>query len=267
MKTLFLGNCQINAMRGICREMFPDRAVDFQTITPFWGTFDEAKTRELLAGADLVVSQAIANPTTTFNTADVRAATKGQVVFMPYVYIDGIASLEIIASKGKSVIKGASQVLAGQEGRKLIHIFNDYCEGRIDMACEARVISSLEKMAEKEAADCDVTISDYLQDTWRRQPTLYGINHPTQPVVFEMFRRLCQHLGWRYDDALAADPVAWGRRALPLGQRALSPNDVRTLGLQYPADTHWYGQAHKLINLAMKAAEREAAASETAGAA
>ena len=72
MKVFFLGNCQVNAMRGLCREMFPSLKASFQTITPYWGQFDEDATRQELAEADLVVSQAIANPTTTFNVDDVR---------------------------------------------------------------------------------------------------------------------------------------------------------------------------------------------------
>ena len=51
------------------------------------------------------MSQAIANPTTTFNVQDVRDSTNAEVVFVPYVYVDGISSLEIIASKGKLVIR------------------------------------------------------------------------------------------------------------------------------------------------------------------
>ena len=66
MKVFFLGNCQVNAMRGLCREMFPAMKASFQTITPNWGTFDEEETRRQLAEADVVVSQAIANDTTTF---------------------------------------------------------------------------------------------------------------------------------------------------------------------------------------------------------
>ena len=264
MKVLFLGNCQVNALRGLFREMYPQQAADFQTITPFWGKYDEAQTRALLADANLVISQAIANPDTPFNTRDVLASTKGEVVFVPYIYVDGLASLEIVASKGKTVIKGADVLLDGQAGRKPIHIFQDYCDGQIDMQCSARVNASLVKMAEKEAADCDLVISDYLRETWRKQPTLYGINHPTQDVVFEMFRRLCDHVGWVYDPALRDDPIAWGRRALPLGQRSLTPYDVAAMGLQYPADSHWYGQAYKLINLAIKAAERDTAFAKAA---
>ena len=255
MKVFFLGNCQVNAMRGLCREMFPSLKASFQTITPYWGQFDEDATRQELAEADLVVSQAIANPTTTFNVDDVRSSAQGDVVFVPYVYIDGIASLEIIASKGKSVIRGAEQLLRGQEGRKPVKIFNDYCEGVIDMECEARVLGAIARIAEKEAADCDITISDYLDKTWRKQPTLYGMNHPTQAVVFEMFKRLCEKVGWDYDEDHQNDPIAWGRRALPASQRGFTPNDAKTLGLEYDCDTHWYGNSYKLLQLALKAQE------------
>ena len=101
MNVFFLGNCQVNAMRGLCREVFPAMKASFQTITPYWGTFNEDETRRQLAEADVVVSQAIANDTTTFNVNDVHASATGDVIFVPYVYIDGIASLEIIASKAR----------------------------------------------------------------------------------------------------------------------------------------------------------------------
>lgn len=245
-------------MRGLSREMFPTLRADFQTITPYWGVFDEALTRSKIAEADIVVSQAITNPGTTFNVADVRAAAGPKAVFIPYVYIDGVASLEIIASKGKSVIKGAAQLLRGQEGRNPVKIFEDYCMGRIDMENVARVQSSIAKIREKEQETCDIAISDYLAETLTIQPTVYGINHPTQHVVFEMFARLCRHLGWTYDPGHKKDPIVWARRALPSSQRALTPVDAGVLGLKYGYDTHWYGQGHKLMQLALK--ERDLAA-------
>lgn len=242
-------------MRGLCREMFPDIKVSFETITPYWGDYDEGRTRQLLSEADLVISQAISNPDTTFSVADVQKSTSGDVVFIPYVYVDGIGSLEAVASKGKSVIRGMQQLLRDHEGRKPIRIFEDYCAGRIDMEAEDRILSSIAKIAEKEIAHCDIAISDYLSETWRKQPTLYGINHPTQHVLFEMFRRICEHVGWKYDPTHKDDPIVWGRRALPCGTRSLTPLDAQRLGLAYSADTHWYGQAYKLVNLAIKARE------------
>lgn len=87
------------------------------------------------------------------------------------------------------------------------------------------------------------------------------MNHPTQTVVFEMFKRLCEKVGWDYDEDHQNDPIAWGRRALPASQRGFTPNDAKTLALEYDCDTHWYGNSHKLLQLALKAqenAQREA---------
>ena len=253
---LFLGNCQINAMRGIARGMFPNMPCDFRTITPYWGTFDEPEIRARLARADLVISQAIANPQTPLNVADVRAATAGQVVFMPYIYIDGIAGLEIVASKGRSVIKGGDAILDAWQGRKTIKVLEDYVAGRIDLQNAARVTASLQKLAANEAAHCDIVISDYIAATLRDEPALWAINHPTQHILFEAFRRLCDHVGWQYDPRFRDNLVAWDQRALPKSTRALSPYDVEALGLSYRHDSHWFGQANKMITQAIKQAEQ-----------
>lgn len=256
MSILFLGNCQVNAMRGISREMFPQMKVNFRTITPYWGNFEEVPTRDELAEADLVIAQAIENPETTFNRQDVIDTATGDVIFVPYIYVDGLASLEIVASKGRSVIKGAELVLEGQEGRKPIHIFDDLCRGNIDMQNQARIDMSLKKMAEKEEAGCDLTISEYIAETYRERPSFYGINHPAQHILFELFRRLCRELDLPFSEEVMNDPVTWGRRALPASQRAFTPADARVLGTKYECDPHWYGQAFKLLNLALKAREK-----------
>lgn len=263
MDVFFLGNCQVNALKGICREMHPKMRVGFGTITPYWGTFDAPAVEAAIAEADLVVSQAIANPGARFNIAEMRERAAGKLVLVPYVYVDGLAGLEIIGSKGRSVVKGAAELLAGQEGRRALHVFQDLIAGKIDMRNRARVEASIARMAEKEAEAGAVPISDYLAATWAEAPFLFGINHPTQRVVFELFRRLCDVTGWRYDAAVAADPVAWGRRALPASQRAFTAADAAALGVRYAPDSHWYASAHKLVEIAMAKAAREAR-SETA---
>lgn len=124
------------------------------------------------------------------------------------------------------------------------------------------MLVSIERIAEKEDAECDIIISDYLAETWRKQPTLYGMNDPTQPVFFEMFRRLCDKVNWTYDPDYQNDPVAWGRRALPTSTRSFTPNDKASMNISYGCDTHWYGQGYKLWNLALKAQEKAAAEAE-----
>ena len=123
------------------------------------------------------------------------------------------------------------------------------------MQCQRRVLSSIERIREKEVEECDITILNYLFDTWRKQPTLYGLNHPTQPVVFEMFRRLCEKAAWDYNADHQNDPIAWGRRALPASQRSFTPNDAKVMGIEYPCATHWCGDWYKLLQLALKVQE------------
>jgi hypothetical protein len=75
-------------------------------------------------------------------------------------------------------------------------------------------------------------------------------------VVFELFRRVCEVVGWKYDPKVADDPVVWGRRALPASTRAFTPVDAAGLGVKYGPDSHWYAAAHKLVEQAMKNAAR-----------
>lgn len=259
MDVYFLGNCQVNAMRGLCRDMFPKMKADFGSITPYWGVHDAAATEAAIEKADIVVSQAIFNTEARFNVEEMKARAGNRVVFVPYVYVDGIAGLEIIGSKGRTVIKGAPELLAGQEGRRSLHVFQDLCAGKIDLRNRQRVTASIMRMAQKERESGGVKIADYLAETWAEASFLYGINHPTQRVVFELFRRLCDVVGWRHDPRVTEDPVVWGRRALPASTRAFTPADVAALGVAYGPDSHWYAAAHKLVEQAMKIAAREAA--------
>ena len=258
MDVYFLGNCQVNALRGLCRDMFPRMKADFGSITPYWGIHDAAATEQAIEKADIVISQAIANPAARFNVEEMKARAGNRVVFVPYVYVDGIAGLEIVGSKGRTVIKGAEHLTAGQDGRRALHVFQDLCAGKIDLHNRARVTASIARMAQKEAESGGVRIADYLAATWDEAPLVYGINHPTQRVVFELFRRVCDVVGWTYDPKVAEDPVVWGRRALPASTRAFTPVDAAGLGVKYGPDTHWYAAAHKLVEQAMKNAARTA---------
>ena len=252
MKVFFLGNCQINAMRGLFREHFPRLQADFLSITPHWGHFNAERAEELIAQADLVVAQAVTNPDTKFNAGEIEERSDYRAVFLPYVYLDGIAGLEMVSSKGQSLVRGGAELLDDWADERPIDIYTAYCEGRIDLKNEDRLARSFARIRAAEDAWCEVRISDYLEDRMNVAPLLYAINHPVQHVLHEMFRRLCRLLDLSPDPALFRDPVLFGRRALPPALRALSPMDVDRLGLGYAADPHWYGDGHKLMTLALK---------------
>ncbi len=100
MDVYFLGNCQVNALRGLCRDMFPRMKADFGSITPYWGIHDAAATEQAIERADIVISQAISNPAARFNVEEMKARAGNRVVFVPYVYVDGIAGWRSSDRKG-----------------------------------------------------------------------------------------------------------------------------------------------------------------------
>ncbi len=255
MSIVFLGRGQMNALRGISRDMFPKMPVKFRSISPEWGSFDEAGTRKDLAGADLVVAQAVEGSTTFFNSQDLMQATSGDVIFVPYIFVDGIASLESYGLRGGSKILGSEQVLDGQEGRSHADIFDDLCRGHIDMQNRTRIDASLTEMSKMEEAVCDLQITDYIAETYRDKPSFFGVDQPAPHILFEVFRKLCAEMALEFDKSFGRDPVMIGRHALPLVQRAFTPVDVEALKIQYGCDPHWYRQASKLLTLVLNSRE------------
>lgn len=253
MSIVFLGRAQMNAMRAIWRDMFPKMPVKFRAISEDWGSFDEAATRRDLADADLVVAQAEDDAAAVFKSDTLIEATSGDVIFMPYVHLDGLASLE--ASGGAGIL-GAEQVLDGQDGRRQADIFDDLCRGRIDMQNQARVDASLARMRASEATVCDLGISDYIAETYRIKPSFFGADHPAQHILFELFRRLCSEMALDFDQSMLDDPVFHGRHALPITQRAFTPVDVDRLELDYGCDPNWYKQTQKLLTQVLKSREQ-----------
>ncbi|WP_372887175.1 hypothetical protein [Shimia sp.] len=257
MSMVFLGKAQLNALRAISRDIFPEMPVRFRSISDDWGSFDEEATRSDLAEADLVVAQAITDPDAVFNTADLMATTTGDVIFLPYLHVDGLASLELDPAQGR--VLGAEQLLEGQAGRDQAEIFDDFCRGRIDMGNQARIEASLTRMGELEASVCDLAISGYIAETYHDKRSFFGVDHPAQHVLFELFRRLCAEMALEFDRGVFDDPVFHGRHAMPYGQRAFTPVDVGRLGLAYECDPHWHRQAQKLVTQVVRESQLEEA--------
>ena len=101
-------------MRGLYREMFPAMKTSSQTITPYWGTFDEDETRRQLAEADVVVSQAVANDTTTFNANDVRASATGDVIFVHMFILTGSRRLRLLRPRARQSFAAQTCCLRGK---------------------------------------------------------------------------------------------------------------------------------------------------------
>lgn len=250
MKIYFLGNCQTNALQGILKDVTPIRPA-FGSITEFWGNHNLEDIERNLDAADVVVAMAVENPEHRYSADRLRARLGARLVLHPYVYVDGLASLEKISSKGQSVIRGAEHLQASDLWPDRIALIKSFTQGDIDMKQKERLSASLARISGAEDKFCDVGISDYLWETYTSRPSQYALNHPTQHVMFELFDRLMRHLDITPDPERRADPLIWAKRALPVNDRSLTPYDVSVHGLSYSADDHWYPRAIRLVQLAV----------------
>lgn len=253
MSLFFLGNCQANALRGLVNDTTKTRSA-FASITEYWGVYDESAIDHALDAADTVVAQAIGNSDHRYSAAKLRQRFGDRLLLVPYIYLDGIASLKLISSKGRATLRGLDELKAHPAWPNQPKLHRAYANGQIDMNLAARLERSFRTISEVEAQFCDIKIHDFLLENYREYPVLYAINHPTQIVLAEMLKQLCDKLDLSPSPGSLDDPLIWAKRALPRAQRSVSINDANELGLKYEPDSHWFSEAGKLIGWAIKKA-------------
>lgn len=251
MRLYFLGNCQTNALQAITKDVTNIRP-EFGSITEYWGPYNLEKTEEALQSAEAVIAMAVLNQDHPFSADKLRTRLGDRLILIPYIYVDGLASLEKISSKGTSIICGADELKRSELWPHKTKLLNAFIRGEIDMRVTERFSESLTRIADTEVKWCDVVISDYINETYRDKPLLYAINHPTQHVLFELWSRVAVALNIVPDQARFNDPITWAKRALGAADRSLTPYDVSAHGLNFRENDHWFGQAARLIHLAVE---------------
>lgn len=226
------------------------------------GRWESAALRGL-ERADIVVMQATAGPAAGPSVEEVRQATQGEVIVLPEIVLDGIASLERDGPGETGAILGADEFLRATRGLDRAEGLRRFLAGEIDMRQTARLAASIARLRRLEQAVCDLRVTDAIEEMLRERPVVYGCAAPTQDLLFRLFERLCDYLGVEPDAGMPWDPAFHGSLALPRGARAFTPWDVRALGLGYPPDTHWYSQAVTLAQRVWRMAEEARGGSRT----
>lgn len=248
VRVQFVGNLQCGRLQSMFQRSLPSGRAGFIPTAPDNPRMAPDMLCAALEAADIVVVQAQLQPGAGLTAEAARQLTAGEVVVIPEVRLDGIASLERDGPGEESAILGEDVLVAAAGGLARPTLMRRFLAGEIDMAQEARLAAALARLRAVEAG-CDVAIAATIADMIRDTPVLYGVASPTQPVLFRLFERLCDYLGLDPDPRLPRDPAFFGSLALPKGFRAFTPWDVRALGLAYEADSHWHGAAAKLANL------------------
>jgi len=247
MRVQFIGNAQFAKLQAMFRRSVPECVSAHSLIANGQAGPDSDQIRRA-AQAEIVVIQATASPRSAALIRSMRENLASEIVALPLIAIDGIASLEQETFGDRTVIWGADALLEAARKRDRATLLRDFLAGEIDMRQESRLEASLGWLRSVEAEQCDVTISDVIADLLHERPLVYGMRAPTQFLLYRLFERLCNYVGVDPDPTMPWDPVFDASLALPPGQRAFTPWDVRALGLGFEPDSHWYLQAVKLVN-------------------
>lgn len=256
MRVHFVGNSQASRLLAMFQRSVPGSRASLTLVAPDRPGSDP---RPAFEAADIVILQVGTDPAPGLAPETVRGATAAEVIALPGIFLDGIASLEREGASEAAPLLGEAELLAGARGLDRPGALRRFLAGEIDMGQEARLARSLARMRAVEAAACDIRISDMIEDSLRASPVVYGASAPTQTVLFRLFERLCDYLGIEPDAGMAWDPAFCGSLALPRSLRAFTPWDVRALGLAYEADSHWHAQAVTLVHRALRAADERRA--------
>lgn len=265
MRVHFIGGAQMAKYQAMLRRSLPTSVSRFSEHSPRLADFEAAGLSGALERADIVVIELSALGDPALRRKTLAGLTEAEIIAMPELRLDGIASLELETSpEDGTVIHGLDALLGEGAEQDRAELMQRFVRGEIDMQQGARLSASLDALRALEDAHCDVRVSGVIAENLREIPVVYGIASPTQSVLFRAFERLCDYLGIDPDPTMSWDRVFAASLALPMGLRSFTPWDVKAHALPYEPDTHWYPQAQKLVNRAWQLS-RQAGMSERAG--
>lgn len=246
---LFLGNCQMSKYRQFYNDTNAGvRSSRFDSITPYFGKYDEEETLRAIESADLVVSQLVTSDVTfnRQNILDMRA--NKDTIFTPYFYLTGFRRMEKLASKGNPKVDGGKYFTDALNEYGEVQARLKYLVGDIKTENDVRLNASLEEMERRERLGADVKLADYVRQTYRERLPNYSINHPAPHVLVHAYNQIAVLAGFSNISIETMTDIQIGRATLPKGTGSLSPYCVETLGLGYSHSTHWFGDLNKICS-------------------
>ncbi len=244
---LFLGNCQMSKYRMFYNETGTAKS-RFDSITPYFGKFDEETTLRAIESSDLVISQLVTSDV-TFNKDNILALRPNKdTIFTPYIYLTGFRRMEKLASKGSARVDGGGCFIDALKKYGDVQARSKYLSGEIDAQNQIRLDASLAEMQRRENLGADIEIAEYIRQTYQERLPCYAINHPTPHVLVHVYNQIAALAGFEKCDLGTMTKVQAGRSVLPRGTGAISPYCVEALGLEYVHDDHWFGNLNQICN-------------------
>ncbi|MFM7547733.1 MAG: WcbI family polysaccharide biosynthesis putative acetyltransferase, partial [Cyanobacteriota bacterium] len=208
-RIVVVGNCQCHPLMLSLRKVLPEAFIHFCPSVHLASSEDVKKLHQRLRSADLLITHRIQPGYRNGLGVDTRTLRTllrpdAAIVVLPNFHYEGhhpfiayaadpdgrLASVEAKSPLGSyhdflvmaACDKGLSveALLQAPSGAMLTHI-------KISHQI------SIQELRQREQ-DCDVSISDWIEQVHRRQPLMHTINHPNQLCLDQLLRRLISHI-------------------------------------------------------------------------
>ena len=236
LKTVVIyANCQGRGIEAVLSRFLedagrPHRFIVFENYTLLQS---QAIDLDAVRNADVFIYQPINDKYGEASTSYLLAQLKEDCISIafPYVYND---AFWIFVHEGHN-FKGREAIDALRaEGRSILEVLTMYQQCEIDFQQTSRFQRSILLLKEKERA-CDVTISDFILDEFKKQKLFFTQNHPTTAVFVHLVNQMLPMLGFKaeIDGSLYPNNLAGLR-----GEWFHTEYDLAVYGFEYPVSSN-----------------------------
>lgn len=208
-RIVVVGNCQAHPLMLSLRLALPEARIHFCPSVHLATEDDVARLHQRLGSADLLVVHRIKpgyRNDIGLDTATLRShlPSTAQAIILPNLHYEGpypfiayakdpdgqLADLESESPLGS--YHDFLAMAATADGLPIDALLQTPTEDLINHVRQAHR-QSIQELQLREQ-DCDIVISDWIDQTHRRMPLMHTINHPTQPCLDQIVRRLIHQI-------------------------------------------------------------------------
>ncbi len=168
----------------------------------------------------------------------------GKIIFMPYVWVDGLYSLVAAPGgkekRGDSGFHGGNCVIEHLQEAGLTDTLNDFQNGALNFRHQSRFDASMAELERREDF-ADVKVAPFIRERFRDEPMMLTHNHPHPKLINEFARQIAEKLDLNFQEILPSDYLNYAEITLPEFGRLLTPYGAEELGLRYAYDLQWLG--------------------------
>ena len=254
MRIVGLGNCQVKAITGAMRLLYPAAEVEFFPNTPRVGDgpVDVPAVFGAVERADVLLAQAILNPRNPLSLDRLKEAVPAQkLVGVPYVYLDGLFSMTLAPTapaRPYGAILGSESIEKELEQHPVEEVLRRFRALEIDFGIQERLAATSAELRRRERL-CGIRILPLIERQMRDVVVMTTQNHPAIPVLQAMLRRIARVLNLPVPRAEDWTPEMRAILKLPVPCTVVTPRDAEILGFTYAIRPHWQREGERLIRL------------------